>query len=239
VQTKRLTASFHALTRSVALTELEKLPSEATCVSVLFFLENPQKRPDAKVLTDYKWICKYVVLRSEKPKRHVRKALHCGSKQQHSSPDKITLLLIVRATYIWCCSLHMFRSWWTAHSAQCQPSGCNNIPSFLQWTTPIAHSFCAGFTQDNLHILVTAPFCCDRKSRSGIWAKLRTVAGKQQHSSPNKITLILLVRTTYIWCCYSRTFRLWWTSAQGHTQRKASKVAATVARFSHLHTSKN
>ena len=34
-----------------------------------------------------------------KPERHVRKASHCGTKQQ--SPDEITLLLLVRATYIW------------------------------------------------------------------------------------------------------------------------------------------
>jgi len=36
-----------------------------------------------------------------KPKRHVRKASHCGSKQQYRSPDKITLLLLVCTTYIW------------------------------------------------------------------------------------------------------------------------------------------
>jgi len=30
----------------------------------------------------------------------VRKASHCGSKQQYRSPDEITLLLLVRATYI-------------------------------------------------------------------------------------------------------------------------------------------
>jgi len=35
------------------------------------------------------------------PERHVRKASHCGSKQQQTSPDEITLLLLVRATYIW------------------------------------------------------------------------------------------------------------------------------------------
>jgi len=36
-----------------------------------------------------------------KPERHVRKASHCGSKQQQRSPDdEITLLLLVRATYI-------------------------------------------------------------------------------------------------------------------------------------------
>jgi len=43
----------------------------------------------------------------------------------------ITLLLLVRATYIWCCSSRIFHSWWTAHSAQRQPGGCNNIPSFF------------------------------------------------------------------------------------------------------------
>ena len=41
--------------------------------------------------------------------------------------------------------------------------GCNDIPSILQWTTPITHSLCEGWTRHDLHILVTAPFCCDRK----------------------------------------------------------------------------
>jgi len=34
------------------------------------------------------------------PEQHVRKASHCGSKQQWRSPDEVTLLLLVRATYI-------------------------------------------------------------------------------------------------------------------------------------------
>jgi len=62
-----------------------------------------------------------------------------------------------------CCSLHTFRSWWTMHPVQRQPRVCNNIPSFLQWTAPIARSFCEGFTQHDLHILVTAPFCCEAR----------------------------------------------------------------------------
>ena len=41
------------------------------------------------------------------------------------SPDEITLLLLVRATYVWCCSSRTFCSWWTAHSAQRQWRGCN------------------------------------------------------------------------------------------------------------------
>ena len=46
------------------------------------------------------------------------------------------------------------------------PEGCNNIPSFLKRTTPIARSLCEGWTPHDLHILVTAPLCCDRKSRA-------------------------------------------------------------------------
>jgi len=36
-----------------------------------------------------------------KPKQQMHKASHCGSKQQWRSPNKITLLLLVRTTYIW------------------------------------------------------------------------------------------------------------------------------------------
>ena len=49
-------------------------------------------------------------------------------------------------------------------------------PSFLQRTTLIAHSLCEGWTPHDLGILVTAPFCCDRKNPIGICAKLHTVA---------------------------------------------------------------
>jgi len=49
-------------------------------------------------------------------------------------------------------------------------------PLLFTRTAPIARSFCEGFTQHDLHIVVTAPFCCDRKSPSGICAKFRTVA---------------------------------------------------------------
>jgi len=71
--------------------------------------------------------------------------------------------IIACLNHIWCCSSHTFRSWWTTHSAQSQRRGCNNIPSFLQQTTPIACSLCEGCTWHDLHILVTAPFCCDQK----------------------------------------------------------------------------
>jgi len=46
-----------------------------------------------------------------------------------------------------CCSLCTFSLWWITRSMQQQLRGCNNIPSFLQWTARIASSFCEGRTQ--------------------------------------------------------------------------------------------
>jgi len=71
-----------------------------------------------------------------------------------------------RHIYEWCCSSRTSRWWETTHSTQHHRRGCNNIPSFLQRTAPIARSLCEGWTPHDLHILVTAPFCCDRKSRA-------------------------------------------------------------------------
>jgi len=79
----------------------------------------------------------------------------------------ITLLLLVRATYMYgvvpsCTSC----SWWLTQSTQHHWRGCNNIPSFLQRTAPIARSLCVDWTRHDLYILVTAPFRCDRTSRA-------------------------------------------------------------------------
>ena len=71
----------------------------------------------------------------------------------------ITPLLLVRATYLWCCSSRTSRSWWITQSTQHHRRGCNNIPSFLQRTAPVARSLCEGWTPHDLNILLTAPFC--------------------------------------------------------------------------------
>jgi len=49
-------------------------------------------------------------------------------------------------------------------------------PLLFTTTAPIARSLYKGWTRHDLHILVTAPFCCYQKSASSICAKLRTVA---------------------------------------------------------------
>ena len=59
------------------------------------------------------------------PERHVRKASHRGSKQQQRSPDEITPLLLVRATYIYFCSSRTSRSWWIKQSTQPHRRSCN------------------------------------------------------------------------------------------------------------------
>jgi len=71
-----------------------------------------------------------------------------------------------RHLYVWCCSSRTSRSWWITQSTQHHRRGCNNIPSFSQPTAQIARFLCEGWTPNDLHILVTAPFCCDRKSRA-------------------------------------------------------------------------
>ena len=127
----------------------------------------------------------------------------------------ITLLLLVRATYIYCCSSHISHSWWITHSMQCHQRCCNNIPSLLQRTTPIAHSFCKGFTQHGLHILVTAPFCCDRKTRA---ACVQSFALSQQATiegvhMPWSLYYCLFAPHTY------RVFHNSWNKAIGHKSR--------------------
>ena len=62
-------------------------------------------------------------------------------------------------------------------------------PPFFQRTTPIAHSFCEGFTQHDLNILVAAPFCCDRKARAAsaqsftLWQQATIEIMRHDHSS--------------------------------------------------------
>ena len=72
-------------------------------------------------------------------------------------------------------------------SAQRQRRGCNNITLF-QRTASIACSLCEGCTRHDLHILVTAPFCCDRKARAAcarrfaLWQQATMEITRRDHS---------------------------------------------------------
>jgi len=112
--------------------------------------------------------------------------------------------------YVWCCSSRTSCPWWITHLTQHHRRGCNIIPSFLQRTTPIARSLCEGWPWHDLHILVTAPFCCDRKSRAACaqsfapWQQATIEITCHDHS------IIAFSRHIYVWCCSSRTSRSWW-----------------------------
>jgi len=55
------------------------------------------------------------------PERHVRKASHCGSKQQQSSHAMITLLLLVRATFMYGVVLHAHLPFVVNHTTNATP----------------------------------------------------------------------------------------------------------------------
>ena len=99
-----------------------------------------------------------------------------------------------------CCSSRTFCLWWTADSAQQQWRGCNNIPSFLQRTAPIACSFCEVCTWHDLHILVTAPFCCHWKS----WA-----ASAQSFTLWQQATIEITCRDHFIVTCSHHIYCIW------------------------------
>jgi len=84
----------------------------------------------------------YFLCCDQKLERQVHKPLHCGSSQQYRSPNEITILLLVQEASFVCCCLRTPRMQWITLSKQRQLRGCNI--SFLQWTEPIARSFCEG-----------------------------------------------------------------------------------------------
>jgi len=81
-----------------------------------------------------------VLLQWEIPSSMCTKLRIVAASNNRDHASQSLLLLLAHVTHIYFCS------------------SCTR-------TTPIARSLCEGWTQHNLHILVTAPFCCDRKSQ--------------------------------------------------------------------------
>ena len=136
--------------------------------------------------------------------------------------------------YVWCCSSRTSRSWWITQSSQHHRRGCNNIPSFLQQTTPIAHSLCEGWTPHYLHILVTATFSCDWKSRAACaqsfasWQQVTIEFTCHDHS------VIACSRHIYGWCCSSRTSRSWWITQLTQHYWKVATVPEALCNIKFL-----
>ena len=143
-----------------------------------------------------------------------------------------SIIACSRHIYEWCCSSRTSRSWWITQSTQHHRRGWNNIPSFLQRTALIARSLCEGWTPHDLHILVTAPFCCDRKSRAAyaqsfaLWQQATIEFTRHDHS------VIACSRHIYEWCCSSRTSRSWWVTQSTQHHRRGCNTTLKAKIYS-------
>ena len=162
--------------------------------------------------------------------------LCCNQKARTASAQSLTLWQQAMIEITWrdhfcyylftshifvCCSLRTSHLWWIALSTQHQLRGCNNAPSFLQWTAPIAHSFCGCCTWHHFHILVKAPLCCDWKAQAAsmqsftLW---KPASNNRDHTSCSFCFCLLAPHLSG--CCSSRTFCLWWITHSIQIQSK-------------------
>ena len=138
----------------------------------------------------------------------------------HHRLHATTIIACSRRIYIYgCCSSCTTHSWWITHSTQSQLRSSNNIPSFLQWTTPITRSFCGGCTWHNLHIiLVIAPFCCVAKQSFTLWQQATIEITWQDHfiiASSRHIYMGVILHAHPV-------------RGESHIQRNANGEVATV-----------
>ena len=114
---------------------------------------------------------KWAVMWSEIPSGMCAKIRTMAASNNRDHARNLSYYCLLALDIWWCYSSRTFRSWWIKQSTQHYQRGCNNIPSFLQQTTPIACSLCEGWTPHDLHILVTTPFCwhvshCNTQART-------------------------------------------------------------------------
>jgi len=92
-----------------------------------------------------------------------------------------------------------------------------------------SHVLCEGFTQYDLHILVTAPFCCDRKDRAASGQSFTSHCGSKQQSSPDEITLVVAIRK------YSQLFTRFTSIVRGHPPRSLHRDHSIIACSRHIY----
>jgi len=139
--------------------------------------------------------------------------LHTVAEGNSIDHPKRSLYYCLFASHIFvCCSLRTPCLWWITVSMQRRLRGCHKIPSFLQWTAPVARSFCEGCTWHHLHSLVKAV------STTLLWlerlsskcAKLLTMAASNNRDATLCWFYFSLFASHIHGCCSSRTSRLWW-----------------------------
>jgi len=136
----------------------------------------------------------------------------------------ITLLLLVRDTYMWVLFFaHIpFVVNYTFNATLTETS--QQYPPYLQRTALIARSFCEVCTYHDLHILVTAPFWCDRKALVAsaqsftLWQQATTEITCHDHS------IIACSRHIY----FGVVLRAHPVRGELHIQRNANGEVATI-----------
>jgi len=159
-----------------------------------------------------------LLLRSEIPSGMCAKLRTVVPSNNRDHPTRsLYHCLFAAHTYIFVLRAHPVRITQSQH----QRRGCNKIPSFLQRTTPIARSLCKGWTQHDLHILVTAPFCCDRKSRA---ACAQSFAPWQQAA----VEIMLAISLTIACSRYVYNGVILHVRGESHNQRNTTGEVATL-----------
>jgi len=146
-----------------------------------------------------------------KPERHVLEDLQCGSMQQQSSHATITVLLLVRSTYMGV----VLRS----HPVRGEPHIQRNANREVATTSPLfykePHRSHALFSKAVPGKTFTIPgktctILLRSETPSGMCAKLCTVAASNNKVHPTRSLYYCLFAPHIYRCCSSRTSRSWW-----------------------------
>ena len=130
--------------------------------------------------------------------------------------------------YIYLCSSRTPRSWWITQSMQRHQRGCNNIPSFLQWTAPIARFFVWRLNSARPPHPGHSTILLRSEILSGMCAKLRTVAASNNRDHLTRsLYYCLFAPRIYIFVLRAHPAR-----GESHNQRNDTREVATVRKLS-------
>jgi len=130
------------------------------------------------------------------------------------------------------CSRHIHMMLFFAHipfkvncAFQCNASRvvATTSPSFCNKPHQ-SHSFCEGFTQHDLHILVTAPFCCDQKARAACVQRFALLQQATLEIMCHDYSIIACLRHTHVVVFFAHIPFV----VNRAFQRNTSRVIATV-----------
>ena len=169
--------------------------------------------------------CSLLALQSEIPSGMCAKLRTVAASNNRDHTHNLSYYCLLALHILWCYSSHTSRLWWITQSTQHHRKGCNNIPSFLQRTTPIARSSCEGLNSAQPPHPGHSTILLQSEIPSGMCANLRTVAA-------SKIEIMLAISliiacSRYIY--YGVILRAHPVRGESHNQRNTTGEIATLA----------